>query len=214
MGEHLTDIAEVTIDVSRMPRIPFLSYDEADEQTRELWDEMSRPADGSQPRVDNQHALFRTFMRHPELMRAHTPFVLYVKDSTNLPLRHRELAIMRSAWLCGVDDQWVNHTKIGLECGLTESEIARIPAGPDAPGWIAEEAAVLRAVDELHFACRVGDDTWSALARVYDEAQLIEFLLLVGNYRKLSYVQNSVGIRPVTGTSPNIPGNRFLFTEP
>jgi hypothetical protein len=36
-------------------------------------------------------------------------------------------------------------------------------------------------------------------------------MLLVGNYRTLSYIQNSVGIRPVSGTSPNIPGNRFLF---
>ena len=73
--------------------------------------------------------------------------------------------------------------------------------------------APLRAVDELYACCRVGDDTWAALAAMYDTSQLLEFLLLVGNYRTLSYVQNSVGIRPVTGTTPNIPGNRFLFTE-
>ncbi|MDP9318291.1 MAG: carboxymuconolactone decarboxylase family protein [Actinomycetota bacterium] len=209
----LTDMPEAAIDVSRMPRIPYLSYDEADEPTRELWDEMGRPEAYGEHQVDNQHALFRTLIHHPELFEVNTPFVLYVKDSTNLPVRHRELAIMRSAWLCGCDDQWVNHTTIGMDGGLTEEEVERIAAGPDAPGWADDDDAVLRAVDELHRWCRIGDETWSALARLYDSRQLIEFLLLVGNYRMLSYVQNSVGIRPVTGTTPSVPGNRFLFPD-
>jgi alkylhydroperoxidase family enzyme len=213
MGDQVTEISEVAIDASRMPRIPYLSYEEADAPTRKLWDEMSNTPDGEQSSVDNQHPLFLTLMRHPELMAVHTPFTLYVKDSTNLPLRDRELAIMRSAWLGGVDDQWVNHTLIGMECGLTAPEIERIAEGPDAQDWTADEAAVLRAVDELHHCCRIGDETWSKLAGRYDDAQLIEFLLLVGSYRALSYVQNSVGIRPVRGTSPNIPGNRFLFAN-
>jgi alkylhydroperoxidase family enzyme len=129
-------------------------------------------------------------------------------------VRHREIAILRSAWNCGVDDQWVNHTKIGLNCGLTQAEIDRIPEGADARGWSTEESTVLRAADELHVQCRIGDDTWAALARQYDEGQIIELFVLVGNYRMLSYIQNGVGIRPVTGTSPNIPGNRFLFPAP
>ena len=70
---------------------------------------------------------------------------------------------------------------------------------------------MLRAVDELHYRCGVGDQTWEVLAGIYDERQLIELLLLVGNYRALSYIQNSIGIRPVRGKTPNIPGNRFLF---
>jgi alkylhydroperoxidase family enzyme len=208
MGEQLTDIPEVAIDVSGMPRIRYLSYEEADEPTRKLWDEMT-----SQSEVDNQHPLFLTLMHHPELERVHSPFTLYLKDSTNLPLRDRELAIMRSAWLCGVDDQWVNHTLIGMDSGLTAAEIERIADGPNADGWTADEATVLRAVDELHLCCRIGVEVWSSLARRYDDAQMIEFLLLVGNYRALSYVQNSVGIRPVRGRTPNIPGHRFLFPE-
>lgn len=155
--------------------------------------------------------MFRTFMHHPDLFRVHSPFVQYLKNSTTLPLRHREIVILRSAWNCGSDDQWVNHTEIGLVSGLSQDDIDRIPAGAGAPGWSSEEAVVLAAVDQLHLSCRVDDDTWAALARGYDERQLIELLLLAGNYRTLAYVQNTIGIRPVTGTTPNIPGNRFLF---
>jgi alkylhydroperoxidase family enzyme len=201
----------MAINATGMPRIEALSYDQAAGSTRELWDEMRAGRDGGRPGPDVEHPLFRTFMHHPDLFRVHSPFVQYLKNSTTLPVRHREIAILRSAWNCGVDDQWVNHTEIGLECGLSQADIDRIPEGAGAPDWSAEEATLLVAVDELHFSCRVGDDTWAALAQQYDKCQLIELLLLVGNYRTLGYVQNSVGIRPSTGTTPNIRGNRFLF---
>lgn len=211
MGEQPMNVPKVSVDTARMPRIPYLTYQEADETARALWDEQRGPGPAGRPRPDTSHPMFLTSMRHPDLTRVHSPFVQYLKNSTTLPVRHRELAIMRSAWLGGVDDQYVNHTLIGLECGLTADELDRIPAGPDAPGWSAEDAAVLRAVDELHYRCGVGDQTWEVLAGIYDERQLIELLLLVGNYRALSYIQNSIGIRPVRGKTPNIPGNRFLF---
>ena len=203
----------MTIDLNRLPRIAPMSYDTADERTREVWDELDRPSAGG-PGPDTSHAMFRTFIHDPELMLAKLPYDHYLKYTKVVPVRHRELAILRSAWKCGVDDQWVNHTKIGLDCGLTQEEIDRIPAGPDAAGWSEEDATVLRAVDELFATCRISDETWAALARQYDDRQLIVFLVLVGNYHALSYIQNCVGIRPVTGTSPNIRGNRFLFPAP
>jgi 4-carboxymuconolactone decarboxylase len=211
MAKHLTEVAEPTVEVAQLPRLEPLSYDAVDAETQEAWEELRPPAGGPRHQPGVEHDLFRIMMRHPGLMRVHQPFVQYMKKPPMLPPRDRELVIVRSAWLGGVDDQFVNHSKIGMDCGLTEDEVARIPDGPDASGWSAEDAALLRAVDELHVWCRIGDDTWTALAGHYSDQQLLELLLLVGNYRTLSYVQNSVGIRPVTGTSPNIPGNRFLF---
>jgi alkylhydroperoxidase family enzyme len=211
MGEQAAGGPDVTLNPADMPRIEPLSYDQADKATRDLWDRMRDRRDSTPPGPDVEHALFKTFMHHPDLFRVHSPFVQYLKNSTTLPVRHREMAILRSAWNCGVDDQWVNHTRIGLESDLSQEDIDRIPAGADAPGWSVEEAALLAAVDQLHFTCRIGDDTWAVLTHQYSKRQLIELLLLVGNYRTLGYVQNNVGIRPVTGTTPNIPRNRFLF---
>jgi 4-carboxymuconolactone decarboxylase len=215
MREELTQTPEVTIDISLLPRIEPLSYEDAEEETRAQWDQMAAASPATEgPRIDTQHAVFRTLMHHPDLFKVHSPYTQYLKNSTILPARHREIAIMRSAWNCGVDDQWVNHTAIGLNCGLSEEDIGRIATGAAAPGWSPFEAILIRAVDQLHHTCRVSDDTWASLVQEYDKRQLIEFLLLVGNYRSLSYIQNNVGIRPVTGTSPNIPGNRFLFPAP
>jgi 4-carboxymuconolactone decarboxylase len=199
-------VTEEKVDVKLLPRFGPISYADAGPRARQVYEELGRSS------TDN--VVLGTFMRNPDLTRVHSPFVSYMKNSTCLPVRHREIAILRSAWSCGADYQWEMHNEIGLECGLTQEEIDRIPSGAESPEWTTEEANVLRAVDELHSTCRVGDETWAGLTRQYDERQLVEFLVLVGNYRTIAYVMNGVGIAPPSGVSPHLPGNRFLFSSP
>src|SRR5262249_39058754 len=127
--------------------------------------------------------------------------------------RDREIAILRQAWDCGADYQWAMHAEMAIDAGLTSDEIRHIPTAPDAGEWAPHELAIIRAVDELDSCCRVSDDTWNTLAAHYDERQMIELLVLVGNYRLLAYVFNAVGIPPPGGQSPDLPGNSFLFCE-
>ena len=107
MGEQVVAVPEVKIDVTRMPRIPPLSYADADDKTKAVWDAMRHRPDDPRPGPDGDNVVFRTFMHNAELFKAHSPFVQHVKNGTAIPVRHRELAIMRSAWNCGADDQWV-----------------------------------------------------------------------------------------------------------
>jgi 4-carboxymuconolactone decarboxylase len=199
-------VTEATVDVSLLPRFRPIFYAEAEPRARQVYDELRHPS--------SDNVVLGTFMRNPDLTRVHSPFVSYMKTSSCLPVRHREIAILRTAWNCGADYQWEMHTRIGLDCGLSRAEIDRIPAGPESPEWSDDEINVLRAVDELHSTCRVADKTWAGLRNQYDERQLIEFLVLAGNYRTIAYVMNGVGIAPPSGESPDLPGNRFLFRSP
>jgi alkylhydroperoxidase family enzyme len=134
-------------------------------------------------------------------------------NSTCLPLRHRELAILRTAWDCGADFMWEMHNEIGLRCGLSQEEIERVGAGPDHAAWSPEEAAVIRSMDELHVHSRIADQTWKILTCMYDNRQLIELITLAGSYHVMAYMMGAIGIRPPSGESPNLPGNRFLFPK-
>jgi alkylhydroperoxidase family enzyme len=155
----------------------------------------------------------RTLMWNPPLLEAYGGLTNYLRSSPCLPARDREIAILRHAWDCGSDYQWGMHAEMALNSGLTSEEIERIAGGPPDGDWARHEVAVMQAVDELHVASCVSDDTWIALSAHYDESQLIELLALVGSYRLLAYILNTVGIRPPTGRSPDLPGNSFLFTE-
>ena len=102
--------------------------------------------------------------------------------------------ILRVGFLCKSGYEFTQHTRIGLEAGLTADEIGRIKAGADA-GWSPAEAALVRAADELvndHF---VSDATWAALSQHYDEKQRMDVVFTAGQYTQVSMFLNTFGVQ-------------------
>ena len=176
------------------PRIGPLPEAQWDDAVRELL--ASRAADGP---VQN---IFSTLARHPELFRRWMGFAGKLLLAGMLPARDRELLILRTGWNCGSDYEWGQHVRIGRMAGLSVDEIARIPQGPDATGWAPFDATLLRAADQLHAQSFISDQTWEELARRYDERQLIEVPMLVGNYHAVAFTLNSLGVEREEGVVP------------
>lgn len=121
-----------------------------------------------------------TYARYPALARAMLPYTEYLLTRSSLPPRDRELLWLRTAWLARSDYLWAQRAPAARRAGLGDDELRRIALGPDAPGWSAFDAALLRAADELHVDAFVSDATWAVLARRYDANQLIDLLYGVG----------------------------------
>ena len=77
---------------------------------------------------------------------------------------------------------------------VTVDEVARVVAGPDAPGWSDLEQALLRAVDELLRDALIGDETWSMLAGELEEHQLMDLVFTVGAYDVLAMALRTFGV--------------------
>jgi 4-carboxymuconolactone decarboxylase len=178
------------------PRIPPLRDEDADEQTSALLEEV---------RLPNAQAIniFATLVRHPGLYRRWMPFAGKLLAG-KLPNRDRELLILRSAWRCASSYEWGQHVRIATDAGISADEIDRVASGPDAPGWDAFDRALLTAVDELHDDACITDRTWDALAARYDERQMIELPMLVGQYHMLAFALNSLGVQRESGV-PDLP---------
>lgn len=58
--------------------------------------------------------------------------------------------------------------------------------------WLPHHAALLDAVDDLHDTARLSQTAWDALRVHYDDAQLLELLVLIGWYRTISYLANGL----------------------
>jgi 4-carboxymuconolactone decarboxylase len=185
------------------PRLPPVTPEEADGETQAVFARLA-------PYADAHNRVFGTLMWHPQLAEAYMPFSDLLKNSGELPVRHRRLAILRTAWNCGADYQWVAHARLARGDGMTDAELARIAAGPDAAGWDDIERAVLRAADELHLDRCVSDATWAALSARYDGRRLLELVVLVGNYELIAMLTNSARIAPEEPAGA-LPGNRFRF---
>lgn len=150
--------------------------------------------------------IFGTLARHPKLTSRWARFGGWLLARGRLSPRDRELAILRTGYRCGSDYEYGQHVSIGLAAGLSQDEIDRTVLDPATAGWSDDDAVLLRAVDELHDANRIGDDTWAALAGRYDEQQLIELCMVVGQYHLVAMTLNSLGVERDPGV-PGFPGS-------
>jgi|SRR5438067_2772686 len=178
------------------PRIPPLRADERDEQQQELLGGVG----GVTGPASN---IFDTLVRNPGLFRRWLPFGGKLL-SGKLPVRDRELLILRTGWHCRSAYEWGQHVLIAHSSGITDEEIDRVTRGPDAPGWDAFERVLLTVADELHADACISDATWAALVERYDERQLIEVPMLVGHYHLIAFTLNSLGVQREEGV-PGLP---------
>jgi alkylhydroperoxidase family enzyme len=171
------------------PRLEPLPEAEWDPEVRELLASTARMGGGRPLNI------FTTLAHHPKLLRRWLVFGNHVLAKSTLPPRDRELAILRVGWLCRAGYEWGQHVLIARATGISDAEIARVAAGPDAPGWSPAERALLRAVDELHADAFVSDPTWEALSRHYDVRQRLDLIFAVGQYRLVSMALNTLGVQ-------------------
>ncbi len=139
--------------------------------------------------------VFTTIANHPKMADRWLTFAAYILRESTLPMRDREILILRIGWLCQSDYEFGQHTQIGKSAGLTDGEIKRITEGPKAPGWDPFDAALLQAVDELHADAFITDATWNALAKRYNTQQLMDVVATVGEYNLVSMFLNSFGVQ-------------------
>jgi 4-carboxymuconolactone decarboxylase len=142
---------------------------------------------------------FKVCLNNPDLCRAWTPFTSAV--GRTLPLRDRELLILRTAWLCGNDYTWAIHSQAARRGGFTDEEIRRISEGPRASQWSADDRLLLDAADALYADRMISDATWSALGKRYSGAQLMDAIFTVGQYSMISMLVRSGGVQQESGKS-------------
>jgi alkylhydroperoxidase family enzyme len=183
----------------RKPRIAPLPESEWSEAQRQTAMKFSR--DG---RADNA---LRTLLHLPEIADGVMPFTLYLSDESSLTPRHRELLVLRTAWLAGSRVLWPAHAKRGRAAGLSDREIRRIAQGPDAAGWESFEATLLRLADQLYRNASVTDGTWKQLAASYDMFHLMDAVETVNHFIVLSMLYNSFGVQPDDGSVDRLPSD-------
>ena len=174
------------------PRVAPLAPEALDAETRARF--------GSGPILN----IFLTLANHPKLLKRWLVFGSHVLAGSTLPPRDRELLILRIGWRCRAEYEWGQHVVIARQSGLTEEEIQRIPAGPEAPGWSDLDRALLRATDELHADAFISNETWAALSAHYDTQRLMDLIFTVGQYNLVSMALNTLGVQPEPG-APRLP---------
>src|SRR6185295_2581548 len=136
--------------LGREPRIPPLEPKDWTPEQRKRFD-----PNGTGQRAAN---VFVTFVRNPPGDRLRGGITGHILNSNTLPVRQRELLLMRIGVLCRSEYEWAAHSRSGRRAGMTDADVQRIVAGPESGGGDPVEAALLRATDELFRDDRVSDE--------------------------------------------------------
>jgi 4-carboxymuconolactone decarboxylase len=180
------------------PRIPPVSLADADADTRELLRRL-RPVRGSDTSVLN---VMGTLAHHPELLRRWLEFATYLLNDSTLEPRLRELVVLRVGWLCRSPYEWGQHVHVGRRVGVTDADLHRLVAGPDAPGWTDAECAALAVADELVQQHTVGDSNWQRLGQHFTTQQVLDLVFLAGQYQLVSAALNACRVERDDGLDP------------
>jgi alkylhydroperoxidase family enzyme len=142
--------------------------------------------------------IFLTVAHHPAVLKRWTGFGGLLLEGGRLPARDREILILRTAYRCGSAYEWAQHVTISLDQGfLTSREIDQLGTSRGT-GWDASDVALIHAADDLHRDARISEQTWTALAERYDQQQMIEVCMVVGQYHIVAFTANSLGV-PLEG---------------
>jgi 4-carboxymuconolactone decarboxylase len=149
-----------------------------------------------------------TMLRHPALAKAFLTFNNHVSVASSLSKRIREILILRIGWLRQSEYEFIQHLVLGARAGLTQAELERVQLGPDAPGWDAVDADLMRAVDELCADACIREATYARLAAHFDARQLLDLVFTVGCYEVLAMAFKSFAVALEPGVTPLEPAVR------
>lgn len=143
-------------------------------------------------------ALFRTFVRNTTMTSALQPWGRHeLSRELAVGLREREIVIDRTCARCGCEYEWGVHVAFFADrADLSATQVTSLTHGAAAdPCWDAPRDRVLiEMVDALHDDADIGDDLWDALRAEFDEAELLDLLMLCGWYHAISFTARAARV--------------------
>jgi 4-carboxymuconolactone decarboxylase len=137
--------------------------------------------------------------RHPAMAREFLIYNAFLLQRGELPLRLRELAILRLACARRSAFFWGEHVRVAKAGGLTDEDVASIARGND--GFGDHDLLVLDATDELLAAGRAAPETWQRLVDELGIHQAMELIFVVGTYAMLAMACETWALAPPPGSA-------------
>jgi 4-carboxymuconolactone decarboxylase len=120
----------------------------------------------------------------------------------------RELAILQVAHLVDSPYEWVQHVEIARAVGASDEQIAAVEHDRENDRSLSsEQRLVLRFSREVILDGAASEERVAGLAAALGSRQVIELLLVLGNYMAIARLIATTGLEPdapiVAGSSPN-----------
>jgi alkylhydroperoxidase family enzyme len=155
---------------------------------------LAEPRDGAEP------APLKLFRMVAHAESAYAPWLQYggtLLTQLELDPLLRELAILQVARQVGSHYEWVQHDPIARAVGATGEQIDAIQAGrDDDPAFDADQSLILRLARTAISEGAASEEQVAELAERLGPRQVVELLLVIGNYAAIAMLIASTGLEP------------------
>lgn len=156
-------------------------------------------AGSGDPRDPLNFDILGVLVRHPDMARVFLSYNAFLLQRGELPLRLRELAILRLAHVRRSVFFWGEHVRVATAGGLSEDDIAGLARGNDEFDGV--DRLVLEATDEMLADGRLQPATWKRLVEELGTHQAMELIFAVGTYGMLAMASDTWQLVPPPGSA-------------
>lgn len=161
-------------------------------------DQVPRAGSGH-PRDPLNFDIIGVLAQHPKMARVFLSYNAFLLQRGELPVRLRELAVLRLAHARRSAFFWGEHVRVATAGGLPEEDIARVARGND--GFDGLDRLVLEATDQMLADGQVDAQTWHRLVDEIGTHQAMELIFVVGTYAMLATACATWRLAPPPGSA-------------
>lgn len=141
-------------------------------------------AGSKEPRDPLNFDILGVLARHPKMARKFLGYNAFLLQQGELPVRLRELAVLRLAYLRRSSFFWGEHVRIAKAGGLSDADISRLTLGSGEFDGL--DRLVLQTTDELLDRGRATPDSWRRLVDGLGTHRAMELIFVLGTYAMLA----------------------------
>lgn len=172
------------------PRLSRVPRSQAPPAVAEIYDRYMRTR-GNVPNM------FRTMAHRPEILQTMIAHFEAILQAGTVPLRLKELVIVRTSQLNRCNYCLASHSQISLRLGWTREQLDNLASFADREDFTATEKAALRLAEQMTLdANGIPEDTFEQLRQHFDEGEIVELMAAVGLFNYFNRFNNALQIEP------------------
>ena len=165
-----------------MPRIPYPLPEQIDEEARKIM--------AAIPPIN----VMRMLSHSGSVMAGFGAFGHRILYDLKIDPVLREMAIVRVGHLSRSAYELAQHNRFIADLGVSPEKIAGLGTDIRHPAFTDVEQAVLAFTDDIVANVRASDESLAALRRHFSDRQVVELIMLIGNYRMLCMLLETCGV--------------------
>ena len=189
-----------------MSRLPYLRYDELDDDGQQVWDSVVGTRGDAM--VNAEGGLigpFNAFVAAPGVGRHLSSLGAKVRFGTSIERRLSELAIITVGARWQAEFEWWAHAAMARRHGVSDEIVDAIGQGDQPPITAEDELAVYTVADQLTRTGHLTPAAHEAARQLLGDAGMVELVSLCGYYTLISFLLNAFEVPLPPGAEPAWP---------